>query len=254
MKRLVVYVLGMAAVLAGPLVAADDKKADAPKDPYAEVFSFPSKITLDEKQQEKLAELRKRYEEALTSFDKTLELSGGDVETSAFKKQLIRLITRKKNALLTDAQKDALNIKVFIPAYAEEKALNDPKRWDLDQLEKLFVVQSRSYDPEEQVVSFLVLTKRKWTDMERQRDGRLWQSGRDLSPAVEAIFYDKNEAKIMGFTSRWWFQGIMRAEAKLTDKQEQEGLLRFRIKIDLAQYWDSVKNAASVKLVYPEPR
>lgn len=153
------------------------------------------------------------------------------------------------NALLDDAQKQAVGIKVFIPSYAEEKALNDGKTWDLGQLEKVFVIQSRSYDAEEQVIAFLVLTRRAWTPDERRIDYTNWNSGK-----VQAIFYDMNEVKTVTLDGSKWYRGMTSGEAKLTDKDADAGLLRFRIKIDLAVNWDSVKDAASVKLVYPEPK
>lgn len=256
MKRLMFGTLCLVVLLSGSLLAVDEKKGDPAKDPYAEHFSFPPKITLKDQQKEKLAELRKQYEPLLLAYDNRVALARSvkkDVSVADGQNHLrtIRIITRQKNALLDDAQKQALGIKVFIPSYAEEKALSDGKTWDVGQLEKVFIIQSRSYDPEEQVVFFMVLTRRAWTVEERQKDFGNWSSS---SGKVQAIFYDKNEVKGVTLDSSEWYRGITRAEAKLSDNEADAGLLRFRIKIDLDVSWDFVKNATSVNLVYPEPK
>lgn len=173
---------------------------------------------------------------------------------------LIRQATRQKIALLTEAQKQALGV-VLIPSYAQEKALADPNVWDVEQLEKVYDIQSRSYDPLEDTISFMVVTKKPWTKQERNNDALYWTAVTTVAdlntyrgPRVQAIFYDKSEVKIATLEPYGFYPTISRAEAKLTDKQAEAGLLRFRIKIDLTLAWDGVKDAASVKIVYPQAK
>jgi serine/threonine protein kinase len=235
-----------------------EKKVELPKGPYAELFSFAPKITLDQKQKEKLAELRGNYEKSIVALDDSIRRATNSrsrdsgiwqMDLTQSRAKLVREVTRKRNAILTDAQKQALGIETFIPVYAQEKALGDKKFWDVEQLERAFVVQSRAYDPDEQVISFMVLTRKKWSNQERQRDALRWQSG-----AVKAVFYNKQEETLMTLDSSKWYRGITRSETKLTEQQAAEGLLRSRIRIDLAPHWGTLKNAGSVKLIYPDPQ
>jgi len=61
-----------AAALLAATASAEDKKADKkekPKaEPFASVFAFPKAIKLDEKQQAKVAELKKEYTPKLAEF------------------------------------------------------------------------------------------------------------------------------------------------------------------------------------------
>jgi hypothetical protein len=255
--------LTLAIFLIGSFVSA----APAPKElpPYdPELFAFPSKVTPDDKQKEKLAELRTKYEPMILEMVKTEVRLQNDksawfaaISTSASKRQLMRAITREKNAILTEQQREAAGIKTIIPVYATEKGLHDDKVWDLGQLEKVFVIQSRSYDPEEMVVAFVVITKQRLTADERRIDAENW-TGRStnqegLIPSkVQVVFYNKSEETIARLDAAAWFRGLTRTETKLTDKEVEAGLLRYRIKIDLADQWGALKDAATVKLVYPE--
>ena len=268
MKYWIVWNLSLSIFLIGSFAIGDDKKPDPPKDPFPKLFSFPAKIAPDDKQKEKLAELRQKYEPMLLEMVKQEVRLDKDqaffqaVSVSASKRQLMRKIVRKKIAILTEEQREAAGIKTFIPAYAQEKALHDDKVWDLGQLEKIFVIESRSYDREEKVIAFTVLTKRKLTDEERRIDAENWTSRftkkEGLAPSkVQIIFYNKNEEKINPpLDAAAWFRGITRSEAKLTDKEVGAGLLRYRLKIDLADCWDTtqIKDATTVKFVYPEPK
>ena len=99
-----------------------------------------------------------------------------------------------KNAILTDEQRRILDIKPLIPSYAQDKALNDKEIWDLSQLEKVFTIQKRSFDPEDQILSFVVITKRKWTEKEQKADAKNWAVGeKEFVPAVKVIGYNKHE-------------------------------------------------------------
>jgi hypothetical protein len=134
----------------------------------------------------------------------------------------------------------------------------DDKIWDLAQLEKVFTIQSRSYDPEEQVIDFVVITKQKWTEEERTKDSYNWTSRftkKEGLPAtkVQVQFWNKKEESIGKLDAAAWYRGLTRTGLKQPDKEAQDGLLRFRIKIDLAEHWH-LKDAASVKFVYPEPK
>ncbi len=264
MKRFAAGILGLALLLAGQLAA---RQPEPPKMIYDELFSFPPKIKLDEKQQASLAELRKSLEPRLVEYYKAASAENTSKgrttgAAGATWRRFLRAATRDKIALLTDEQKQALGV-VIIPSYAQKKALTDPNVWDVEQLEKVYDIQSRSYDPQEDTISFMVVTKKPWTEQERKNDERYWFPGGDpstnLGDRVQAIFYDKSEVIIYKLLSgpqlgpAGPFPSISRAAAKLTDKQAEAGLLRFRIKIDLTLAWDGVKDAATVKIVYPQP-
>ncbi|MGH7169319.1 MAG: hypothetical protein ACRELG_03470, partial [Gemmataceae bacterium] len=129
---------------------------------------------------------------------------------------------------------------------------------------------SRSFDPEEQVISFNVITKRKWTQKERQTDAENWVGGEKFDdPLVKIIFYNKHEETSFVLNGGRWQRargrpvsmpgGITKVPIKLTDKQAEEGLLRFRIRIDLDEspamgLESSGRGVATVKFVYPEPK
>jgi hypothetical protein len=233
----------------------EEKKTDSPADPYAnlhairppydELFAVSAKITLDDNQKEQLAALQKKYEPLITGKDKTHGY--GQYESQA-RERFVRAFARQKYALLTDAQREILNIKVPVPPYAQEKGLNDPKVWDLEQLEKVFIVQSRSYDPDEQVVSFTVLSKRKLTPEEQAVDSTNWNGS-----AVRATFHNKHEGEI-GQLNCGMYGGITRLQARRTEKDIEAGLVRYQIMIFLnnSSNWDSIKTASGVKLHYPD--
>ena len=242
--------------------AADENKSDPSKDPYAEFFSVPDKVALDEKQKEKLSELRKTHEPQLAQLDKAMTAPGGSIDTMFYREKLARALARKRNLVLTEEQRAVLGVKIGTPFIAEEKSLNDDKVWELTQLEKVFTIQSRSYDIEENEISFMVITKRKWTNDEKQSDDLNWSV-----ETVKAVFYDKNDEVLFTFMPRhrqsprgtnFVGGGLSRTPTKLTDKEEEAGLLRFRIKLDL-DHWqahgakgkDTVGSVKSVKLVCP---
>jgi hypothetical protein len=271
MKCWIVWPLSLSIFLIASFATGDEKKPVPPKDPYAELFSFPAKVTLDEMQKEKLAALRKTYEPGLAQSDKSIEgysrfrdkLTGETIAViQRHRDKRVRAVVRKKNGILTDEQRAALGIKLCIPSFAQEKALNDENIWDLSHLEKIFTIQSRSFDPEEQVISFNVITKRKWTQKEREIDAKHWGGGERLNePPVKVTFYNKQEETSFVLTGRYYTSarafldgGIWRSSLKLTDKQAEEGLLRFRIKIDLDDDLARGREAATVKFVYPEPK
>jgi hypothetical protein len=268
MKCHALWTITLPVFLIGSYSVGDDKGSEPPTDPYAELFSVPSKVTLDDKQKEKLAELRKEYEPQIVKLKANLNSPKLDNFSVGFfsqaVKKLERAVVRKKNLLLTDEQRSALGIKLVVPSFAQEKALSDEKIWDISQLEKVFTIESRSFDPEEHVISFVVITKTKWTDKEKERDGLNWQIAElGKEPPVQVIFYNKNDEKIFALTGRYtiglprggsaWVEGgLTRLPVKLTDKQAEEGLQRFRIKIDLDMDAARDKEAASVKVICPE--
>src|SRR5262249_28812618 len=145
-------------------------------------------------------QLRKEYEPRLAQYDKIIK---GDrdgfasAQYKAFKAKLERIIVRKKHGILTDHQRKTLGYKVVTPAVLQEQALSDPKVWDLGQLEKQYTIESRSYDPEEQVVSFMVITKRKFTEKEKQADADNWSGSSYYEPRIKVIFYDKNDETVL---------------------------------------------------------
>jgi hypothetical protein len=257
----------LSVLVSGTLWAAEDKKPEPAKDRYAEVFSFPAKIKLDESQKAKLAELRKEYEKRLSEYDEYVKRPGLDDTGSlaATRNKLYRVVGRKKNAILTDEQRRLLGLKDSVPPIVQAKALSDPKVWDLSQLEKLFTIQSRSYDPIEGVISFMVITKRKWTDQERSIDAMKW--GRYYESPIQVIFSNEDDESIFKLAGQCilrtrthprFDRGITRVPTKLTDKEAKEGLLRFRIKIDLDRSdglnGGRLTKAATAKFVYPEPK
>lgn len=261
MKPFLSCLLVLGFLLVTPFLTADPP-ADAK---YAELFAYPAKITLDDKQKEKFADLVKEYEPRISAIDKSLATPPQPGERKIYdgrpdyRHQLIREFTIKKNAILTEAQRKALNIKFVIPDCVQEKALSDPKVWDIGQLEKHFTVLSRSYSPEEQLVTFVVITKKKWTEKERSSDAANWNSGK-----VKAVFYNKDEELLMSLSCHnnknyTFLAQIIRTEPRLTEKEAEDGLVKFRIKIDLAPgragevLFADAKKAASVKLIYPEP-
>jgi hypothetical protein len=113
---------------------SDEKKIDAPTDPYPnlytirppyeELFAVSSKIKLDDKQKEKLAELRMHYEPKLLEWAKQETSRDVDpaINAGAYKRQLMRKIVRERNAILTEEQREAAGIKTVVPVYATEKA------------------------------------------------------------------------------------------------------------------------------------
>ncbi len=272
MKYWIVWNLSLSIFLIGSFAIGDDKKPDPPKDSYAELFSFPPKVTLDEKQKKKLAALRKAYEPGLALQDKSIasytsrrfrdKHDIGLAMSWRVRNKLERAIVRKKTAILTEEQRGVLGVEILIPSFSQEKALNDEKIWDLSQLEKIFTIQSRSFDPEEQLIAFNVITKRKWTEKERKADDTNWAGGdRFNEPPVKVIFYNKQEETSFELTGRYYTSaqafvdgGIWRKSLKLTEKQREEGLLRFRIYLDLDDDRGRGREAATVKFVYPEPK
>jgi hypothetical protein len=75
MKRIVegMLVLGLAALVAVPLLAQEAKKpGKKAADPYAGLFTFGKKITADDKQKEKLAALKTEYAPKLAELDKKM--------------------------------------------------------------------------------------------------------------------------------------------------------------------------------------
>jgi hypothetical protein len=273
MKHRILLALTLPVFLVNSYSAGDEKKgSEPPKDPYAELFSVPSKVTLDDAQKEKLAELRKQYESGISiaMLDKKLALPGvigqDRIWTQEHRDRLARQVVRKKNAILTEEQRTTLGVKLLIPSIAQEKALNDDKVWDLSQLEKDFTIESRSFDPVEQVVSFMVITKGKWTESERKIDAANWEVTLPIkkdSP-VQVIFYNKKEETSYVLTKTTLAYGgvdphdstkplcaIMRAPTKLTDKQAEEGLLRFRIAIDMDMEVGLGKDVTGAKFVCP---
>jgi len=122
------------------------------------------------------------------------------------------------------------------------------------------MIESKSFDYENNVIAFMVITKKKWTDAERMFEANFW--GAYYESPIKAILYNKNDEPTAQFcgpfntrsrTSPSGNGGISRVATKLTEKQMEEGLLRFRIKIDLDTYGEgAVGNAVSAKFVYPE--
>jgi hypothetical protein len=152
-------------------------------------------------------------------------------------------------------------IEIWIPSFAQEKALNDDKVWDLSQLEKVFTIESKSFDPEEAVLAFKVITKRKWTEKELQADAHNWGGGDWLDkPPIKVIFYNKHEETVFELRGHYFrsqrnpvFGDITKTPIKLTDKQAEEGHLRFRIKLNLDKFPNRLE-VATVKFIYPEPK
>ncbi|MFO0970020.1 MAG: hypothetical protein U0793_31090 [Gemmataceae bacterium] len=275
MSRNVLVSLYLSTVLAISFSPGEEKGPESPKDRYADLFSVPSKVALDDSQKEKLAELRKEYEKRVSDLDKALDryvktVTGkGDPEwysgLSQTREKLARLVVRKKHAILSEEQRTLLGVKAPIPSILQKKALNDEKVWDLSKLENLFIIQSTSFDPEEQALSFMVLTRRKWTDKERASDATDWGGTTYYESPIQVIFYTKTDEKILILTGPYVKRirgnptgdgGISRVPTKLTDKQVEEGLLRFRITLDLdpPHVWKAAMKATSVTFVYPEPK
>lgn len=242
-----------------PMTTAQEKKQET--DPYAELFSFPAKIVPSDEQKDKLADLRKALEPTLKTYDKLLKTPGPySGEIQRYRDSSVRLIGRKKNLILTEEQRKTLGIRIVTPFIANEKNLSDPKIWDLAQLERIFTIESRTFDYEEYAIAFMVITKRKWTDNERQTEASPWLGGNTRVSPIEVIFYNKNEEKCLVLTgpftpnsrSATIIGNISRAQAKLTDKQAEEGLQRFRIKVSLDSVDRQIVDAASAKFVCPD--
>jgi hypothetical protein len=261
MQRFASFALALGVFFVTSVAYGDDKPSGDSK--YIELFSFPAKITLDDKQKETLADLVKEYEPKIRDCDRQLAFYGGNDHMKNYRAHLLRAFTISKNAILTDAQRRDLNIKYVTPDCVQAKALNDPKVWDIGQLEKHFTVLSRTYSPEEQLVTLVVITKRKWTESERRTDALNWNTGK-----VQVLFYNKDEEHITSLFSPSSqprhaldaYRGITRTEPRLTEQEEKEGLTKFRLKIDLApgfigeHYFNNIKKPATVKMLYPEPK
>jgi len=259
------------------------KKEDVKKDPYAELFGFRANVALDQNvsgvprlsafQQQSLENLRKVHEPEIKSLDAQIAQQGKNaqavlVELEYRRRKLVRLVERKRNAMVTDAQAAVLGINQnMIPQYATEHALKDPKIWDLSQLEKLFIIESRSFDFHEQVISFMVITKTKWTDAELANDSKNWGSWNDPVPndggKVQVRFYNNAEALEFGASPQVTRSNpsLSRASAKLTDKQAEQGLLRWRITISLEAIRGASdtlatteKRIVAAKFAYPSPK
>jgi hypothetical protein len=215
---------------------------------YAELFSFPEKAKLDAKQKEKLAALRTANEKNFKGLDQACRVARGKAAVHAYQRraQLVREIIRQKNAILTEEQKKTLGIKTIIPTYADGKQLKDPKVWDVEQLTAYYTIQSMSYDAEKQVISLMIITKKALTPAERAAEARLWQDGK-----VRFLVYNKDKLLWASFDASEWYLGLSRTSAKLTSKEEKEGLQRFLVKIDLGMSWGGAKDGRSVKFVYP---
>jgi hypothetical protein len=229
----------LAVFCAAPLAADEaDKK-------YDELFSFPPKAKLEAEQKDKLAELRKKHEKTLQQYDRSLRIARGEgaVNMTQLRVRLLRIIEREKRAILTEDQKKTLGIKVVTPAIAQEKALKDPKVWETGQLEKHFTIQSRSYDPETEVISIMVIGKRALTKEEAQADGQNWQTEK-----VRVEFFNKEETLCGRVDPHYWYRGLSRTPAKLTEKEEKDGLVRYLIKIDLGLAVGG-KNGATARFV-----
>lgn len=166
-----------------------------------------------------------------------------------------RMVGRKQIAILTEAQQKELGIKLEIPSYTEEKALNDEKVWDTAKLEKVFTIQSRSYDAVEGELSFVVISKQAWTDSMKKNDEENWSKGK-----AQMTLWGKDEVEIIKLTSGYDTEKSMtRAKLKLTDEEMEKGLIRLRIKIDLDRIPGvdggfRPKDAATVQFTYPEPK
>jgi len=261
------------------------KKENVKNDPYAELFGFPTKSALDQNvsgvprlsafQEQSLVELRKVHEPEIKGLDVqiTQQAQQGKNAQAALvhleyrRRKLVRLIERKRNAVPTAAQATVLGInQIAIPHYATEKALNDPKIWDVSQLEKLFAIESRSFDAGDQVISFTVITKTKWTEAERAMDSKNWGDWNSPTPGkVQVRFYNKDDEFDFAASpqvtpsnpSEW---GLMKSPGKLTDKQAEQGMLRWRITINLEAIRGASdglaateKRIAAAKFVYPPP-
>jgi hypothetical protein len=266
-------VLGTVAlvVLLGAVRASDEKKsAPAPgKDNREQLFSFPDKITPDGKQKEKLTALRKAHEPDLARLDRNIEECASDpkfrkVQTlyQAKRDELARMVVRKKNLILTDEQRNTLGIKSR--SFTQEKALGDEKVWDLSDLEKLFTIKSRGFDPERDVIWFAVVTKTEWGPSIVETEDVKWSwRGEEDKKAVRVVFYDKDKRANFTLTGDYRISdrdypegvtrkgGVSRIPTEVTEQEAKRGLRGFRIEINLDHERAREKDAATVKFVHP---
>jgi hypothetical protein len=260
-------------VLVGVVRASDEKKAEpAPgTDKYAQLFSFPDKITLDDGQKKKLAALRKAHEADIKRWDVNIGDLASDPKYrktvnawQARRDEIARLIVRKKNLILTDEQRTTLGIKSR--SFTQEKALSDKNVWDLSDLEKLFTIKSKGFDPEKDVIWLTVVTKEQWGPYAVEADDiKWWWRGEEDKNAVRVVFSDKDKRAHFTLTGlstvidqddpsgRTEKGGVSRVPTEVTEEEARRGLSGFRIEINLDHERARDKDAATVKFVYPKP-